>query len=215
MGNALLNLGLLADDAGQTAETHTRLEESLAQFREIGDQWSIALVLMNLGDLPLAADDDALAEPRLRASLALHRQLGDLATASYPTFGLGQIALKRGDAGLARRLMSQSLTWRYEAREMRPIAHNLERLARLDRLEGRFEQAARLLGAAAAMRVMVQVALKARALQDVADDVATLRRLLGAARYAECWAEGQALTLAQAVALALAPEPALAGPRPA
>ncbi len=215
MGNALLNLGLLADDAGQTAEAHTRLEESLARFREIGDQWSIALVLMNLGDLHLSADDDALAEPRLRESLALHRQLGDLATASYPTFGLGQIALKRGDAGLARRLMSQSLTWRYEAREMRPIAHNLEKLARLDRLEGRFERAARLLGAAAAARVTVQVALKARALQDVADDVATLRRQLGAARYAECWEEGQALTLDQAVALALAPAPALAGPRSA
>ncbi len=202
MGNALLNLGLLADDDGRTAEAHARLEESLAQFREIGDQWSIALVLMNLGDIFLEADDAERAVPRLRESLALYQQLGDSATASYPTFGLGRIALKLGDYGTARRLMGQSLAWRFEARELRPIARNLEGLAGLDRVDGHFERAARLLGAAAAVRAAVKVVLKAGALEEFETEVAALRARLGDTRYAACWAEGQALSLADAVALA-------------
>ncbi len=46
------------------------------------------------------------------------------------------------------------------------------------------------------------MALKGRAQLEVEDEVAALRKQLGATRFAAGWAEGQALSLAEAVALA-------------
>src|SRR5207248_3906359 len=74
IGNALLGLGDIARDLGDTARVRRYCEESLALFRELGHTW----VGFSLNNLALAAyldGDLALAAQRAEESAALFRSL--------------------------------------------------------------------------------------------------------------------------------------------
>lgn len=213
LGNTLLNLALLEDELGNASQARAYLDESLAQFRALGDPWNVALVLFNLGQVLLEAGELEQADTHFRESLRIDRELGDPVNGSYAIAGLGLLALMGGDTGGARRLLEQSLQTRHSARELRPIARNLDCLARLERLEGQPRRAARLLGAAEALRRHLGLPLKHPYIAEQQDEVAALRAELGAATFASGWAAGEALTLEQAVAYALRQPDPLSEPR--
>ena len=73
------------------------------------------------------------------------------------------------------------------------------------------ERAARLCGAAAALRVAIGAPLHPTERADYERTVAALRVALGDAAYEAAWAQGQALTLEQAIALALEEPPTASG----
>jgi hypothetical protein len=84
------------------------------------------------------------------------------------------------------------------------IAESLEIAARLALAEGWPERAARLLGAADALRDAIGAPLPPVYRAAHEHDMATARTALGDAAFAAAWAAGRALALEQAVAEALA-----------
>jgi non-specific serine/threonine protein kinase len=88
------------------------------------------------------------------------------------------------------------------------IATDLECLAWVARTEGQAERAARLYGAAEALRADVQepVPLRIRAGHEV--DLALLRSMLSEGEHALAWASGRALPIEDAIAEALADDAA-------
>jgi hypothetical protein len=95
------------------------------------------------------------------------------------------------------------LKLRYDAGEVRPIARNLNDLGKLDRIAGQPERAARLFGAAAALREKLGIPVLPVFVPEYEDEISSLRTALGEAAFAAEWAAGCALILEQAVALAL------------
>lgn len=203
LGNVLLNLGLLHENRGDFDRAWDLMQEGLGAFRSIDYKIGIGLVLLNLGNFAVDRGHLADAETFFRQSLDIQRELGDLATASYPLFGLGKIAHVEGDIPGARRSYLESLKLRYETGELRPIPRNLNGLGEIDLIEGRPERAARLFGAAEALRDRLGTPVVATYLPTYQREVATLRQALGEAEFASAWAAGRALSLDQVLQLAL------------
>jgi hypothetical protein len=111
------------------------------------------------------------------------------------------IALRRGQLRQAATLTEEALVLQRAVRDERQYGAGLEAYALISATQGRAEQAARLLGAAAASRERIGMLLPMRvpAAGDVEAAVAATRATLGEAAFVA----GQALSLEEAIAEAL------------
>lgn len=148
--------------------------------------------------------DRVLARARacFEEAIALGRSLGN-ANVSAPTSALGFVLLRLGEVRRARECFTESLQARLAAGERRGVAIALGNFAHLAQAEQRPERAARLLGAAEAIREAIGAPLQPRARQGHDQLVDAARAALGEADFAAAWREGKALTWDQAAALAL------------
>jgi non-specific serine/threonine protein kinase len=124
------------------------------------------------------------------------------------------VAREQGDHARAAALLQESLALRRQAGHKRGIARCLEGLAGVGGARGHAERAARLYGAAAALRQAIGVPLPPtdRAVHE--RGLAAARARLGEAAFGISWAAGQSLALMPAIDYALeSPDaPPLPGP---
>jgi hypothetical protein len=118
--------------------------------------------------------------------------------------GLGLVAWRQGDADRAIAELGESLALRWRLGERPGVAECLEALALVAAGQGQAERAARLLGAAAALRATFGAPVPDIDRPDQAVAVRVVQARLGEAAFAAAWAAGQAWSLEQAVAEALA-----------
>ena len=134
--------------------------------------------------------------------MTLYRKLGDRLGASVSLNTLGRAALERGDTEAARSFIVESLTLGSVLGQEMLIAENLEVLARVAGVRGEEARAARLWGAAEALRESLGVPLppSERALRD---SYAAARSRLGEETWEGAQVEGRAMPLEEAVDYAL------------
>jgi predicted ATPase/DNA-binding SARP family transcriptional activator len=173
--DALVGLGQVAWRRGELELARTHGEEGLM----------IAEELRNKEGLMIAED------PRNKESLAVALLL------------LGRIAQAQGDSDRARGLLRRSLRLCQERGNRRELAERLETLAAVDQAQGRLARAARLRGATAAMRDTHGPPVAPIDRADREHEVAVLRAALSEEAFVTAWAEGQTMTLHDAVAFAL------------
>ena len=101
-------------------------------------------------------------------------------------------------------LLNESLVLRKDAESKPGIAECFERLGMVAAEQGRLERAARLLGAAEALREATDTQVRAVDRADHERAAASVRSGREAKRLDRVWAEGRAMTLEQAVEYALA-----------
>jgi non-specific serine/threonine protein kinase len=118
--------------------------------------------------------------------------------------GLGAVALATGETVKAWELVAEALTLRREQCDKRGVAESLELLASIMRTGGEAERGARLLGAAAALREAIGTPLWPVERERQERERASASHALGRARFDAAWAAGRQMTLAAAVADALA-----------
>lgn len=196
-------IGIIAYWQGDRDRGAGLLQESLNLLRETGQEWDIATNLLFLGDLRLRQGDYEQASTHLQESLTLFQKLGDKWGLTFALGGLGEIARRQGDYQQAVAHFQQSLTLRYEQNARAEIPYTLEALALTAVEQGQAERAARLWGAAEALREITHSALPPSYQADYAPYLKMARTALGAEVFAAAWAEGRALTLEQIIALAM------------
>ena len=203
VGALLSNLGVLAYYGGDYAAARALDEESLALFHEIGDRWSAATLLNNLGDIARDEGDFPRARRLLGESLVIRRRLGDLGGIAFSLNSLGDVLLDEGDLVAALPVLIESLSINRTLGDRAAMAYLLDDIAGLVAALGRAEDALRLAGAAEAAREMIGS-------QVAAGEQERFDRLLAPARQAlseplgrAAFEAGRALTLEQAVDLAL------------
>lgn len=184
------------------------VEEGLALFREVGDRWGIARALNILGELSLATGNIGAAQALVTEAQALYQDIGDRLGATRSLSSLGDVALVQNDLPSARRWYEQSLTLLAEVGDRLLVAHCLAGLATVAAADARVAHAARLSGAAAALLHAVGGIEHSVGRADVARGLEIARAALTAEAFAAAWAEGQVMSLDQAVACALEPEQA-------
>jgi predicted ATPase len=156
--HALTGLGLA--EAAPGVDTDVRqLDEAVATFRELGDDWGLAFALSARGQLALAAGDavtatrlhtDALAAADRIDSEHLRAQVLDL---------LGADTAATGDLAGARDRFADAARVHAALLDQEGSAYCLDGFAGLALLGGRAELAAELQGAAAHARAVVGVAV--------------------------------------------------------
>jgi hypothetical protein len=147
--------------------------------------------------------DYAGAAELFENSLAVFQELGDKFGSSRLLADLARVAQNRGDHSLARELYRESIQAGRAVQFRLVCALCLEGLAMLAADEGQPGRAARLYGAADGLREATGTPVEAadRAAHERA--AAVSRAALGEEVFAAAWAEGRALPLDDAIALAL------------
>jgi predicted ATPase/class 3 adenylate cyclase len=206
---ALHECGLLAYWRGDLDQAETHLGACLALAQERADPFGISIALSDLAGVALYRGDRDLAAERYQQALAMFRQSGNQFGLGVTLGNLGEIALQRDDPARARMLFEEALAiWQARKNSLR-IAETSESLAILAAgAIGRSQRAARLFGAAAAIREAVNVPLPASYEQHMVQEaVAAAKAALGEEAWASAFAAGKALSVEEAVAEALDDEP--------
>jgi non-specific serine/threonine protein kinase len=200
----LNNLGLMARYRGNYERAAALATESLALRRELGDAWGIAISLTTLGYVAHHRSQYERAAALYGESLTLRREQQDTRGVAENLANLALLARDRGDERQMATLYAESLTLFQLVADRVGVAYCLEELAGAIRAQGRDECAARLCGAAAALRGSSGAPPWPADRARYDDTVAAARQALGEGRFAAAWAAGEALPLGQAIAEALA-----------
>jgi len=193
-----MHLGCLALVDSDPERALAYAEEAVVWARVVGDHMTMGVALHALATAVTARGDLTRAAALYEEGLDLYRGLGNRRGIGNVLIGQGTIAEAQGHAERALSLYAQGLRLAYEIGDRQDIAVGLESVANVAGAHGLPEGAARLLGAAAALHARDHAPLPAAHNQCMA----TARHTLGAARFEIARAEGQRLTVEQAVALA-------------
>ena len=205
MAGTLINVGRVAQDQGDYRAARAQFEEGEAIMRELGHGWGIANSLDNLGHMALEQGDYPAARARFEETLAIMRGLGGRRRITNSLDNLGNVAFEQGDYLAAGALHEESLAIRRKLDDRMGIASSLEELAGVAASLGRSIRAARIWGAAKRLREEIGSPLPTNERPRFDRRVAAARSALGDdAAFDRAWQEGRALTLEQAIELALA-----------
>jgi hypothetical protein len=155
-----------------------------------------------LGHVTLSQEDYEAAHAMFEESLAIGRSLGDKRGITRSLVGLASLALAREEYATARSLHQENLAILTELGDRWVTAICLDALVGVATAEGLPVKAARLFGAAAALRDAINAPLPPfeRTLHKRYFPAA--RAQLDAEAFAAAWAEGQVMTLEEAMAAA-------------
>jgi len=175
-------------------------ELSLAQFREQDNTLYSAAPLSLLGLIHLERGELEVARALLEDSLAIDKKFGTEAEDIH--LALGRLSILQGDMADAQRQYQESLAMLFEwnvAKEN--VAASLEGLAALEAGQGAPSVAARLWGAAAALREAIGAPIYPVYRASYEQAVAQIRAMLGEQAFRTAWAEGRSMTPEQALAV--------------
>jgi non-specific serine/threonine protein kinase len=189
--------------AGDYAAGRREAEAALRVLRELGAEADAGPARDALALAALGAGDLARARALLEARLAAAEAAGQGRAAGFCLTRLGRVARLEGDRAAARRRLAAGLQRSRDAGDRPNILVALEEWAGLAAAEGRPGRAARLFGAAQALRAAAGLARHASLCAAYGRDLAATRAALGPEAFAAAWAAGQAMPLEQAVADAL------------
>jgi predicted ATPase/class 3 adenylate cyclase len=212
IADMLLNIVRLLAPFGEHRErARAAGEEALVRYRALRDPLGEAQALASLGLLALVEGDLERADEWHAASLALFREVEDAGGETQALGNLGLIALDRGDLPGAAARLQDALRLAMTLGEPDAVACWLEALATLRLAEGDDRRAARLLGAAEALRERIGIAQPPEMRARLDAGVSALRQRLGTDLEA-VWRSGRALTLEEATSEALSsPAPGVVG----
>jgi tetratricopeptide (TPR) repeat protein len=200
---ALTNLGNVSQFKGDYERAIALQEESVAIRRPLGDQWGLATSLMNLAEALLYRGEEQRAISLCEECLALHRQMGNERNTAYPLATLGRAMLMRGDTAQAEIFLRTSLTLLSQSADKTNILDVLTRIVYVAVAQGKFARAATLFGAEETLRSAIGHPLQPIDHAEHSRHLNAARNQLGATEFDATFAAGRALTLEQAVALAL------------
>jgi predicted ATPase/class 3 adenylate cyclase/Tfp pilus assembly protein PilF len=186
-------LAEVVHDQGDDGRATALYEESLTLYRELGGKSGIAIPLSIFGTIAHTQGDSERARALLEESIALQREIGikwDMATALNR---LGMVVHTQGDDGRATALYEESLTLCQELGDKHSLAQCLEGLAVVAVAQQQLEHAARLLGAAEALREAIGTPLSPRERVRYDRAVAAVRAGLGEAAFVAAWTTGKAV----------------------
>jgi non-specific serine/threonine protein kinase len=200
----LWRLGMAVEGQGDHDRAAMLLEESFELLTALDERFWAALVRHSLGVVAYAQDDIGRAAACFDEALQAFHAFDNPWYMSVSLASLGMVARARGDYARAAALYAESLILRWErVGDKTGIAGSIRGLASLAALAAHFERAARLYGAAEALRESIGApASRHHELSERA--IARTRTGLGEPAFAAAWAAGRELPLPDAVAEACA-----------
>lgn len=210
---AMDNLLGVAQAVGQMAQVYFRrgdmargrplAEEALANITQSGDALMYPFQFLVLPFLARSMGDIALAEAQYRAGAAEFRRLQNRTFATIMESDLAHMLRQIGRREDARPIYRQAIrTWQ-DMGARAAVANMLECFAFMARADESPERAAELLGAAEAIRDEIHIDMTPWERREYETEVAALRETLPVEPLVAGWRNGRALTLDEAVDLAV------------
>jgi len=183
------------------------LEEALVLSRRIGDKRTLAYTLWNLAEVARHRGDYEQAKTLGLESQALSREMADKWQLARITGWLGVVTVySSDDHDAAEGFLKESLALNREIGSLEYVAHFLEGFAGLAGARAQGARAARLWGAAEALRETISDPLAPADRPEYERSMAAARAGLGEASWEASFAEGKSMLLEEAVEYALSGE---------
>jgi predicted ATPase/class 3 adenylate cyclase len=207
-GRVLTEIGDIFLETGILDRGHEFLAQGLALGREAGDELGIARALNDLGELARSRGDYPTARSLYEESLLHAREVGDKWSLFAPLLNIAVVADRPRATGPAAAYLAEALQLCLEMKDKRAASACLGvGFADLALEQARPKRAARLLGASDALLASLGIPWEATDGRDHRALIMTAQTQLGTTAYAAAYAAGQAMSLEEAVAYALAEGP--------
>jgi predicted ATPase/DNA-binding SARP family transcriptional activator len=207
---ALLSLGTVAAEQGDQERAISLSERAAELYRESGDRRGHALAVSNLGGIALERGEYAKAASLSEQAYGLFETLEDSEGMAFALVNQGFAALSEHEHERALDLLRQALRRLAELGFRDVIGYCFEGLAAVLAFTGQADASARLLGAAEALRESLGVDLAPAERKTHEETADAVRGALGEEQFSAGWRLGRELALDEAIAYALAAEPARA-----
>ena len=207
VADSLAALGKVALARGERGRARALHAEGLAERRRVGDRPGMPASLSALAELSRLDGDALTATALLEEALAVATELDDRHCATLALLHLARLARDQGEPARADALYRQASPVADDG-HVPPTAHTatwLEGLAAVALADGRLDRAARLLGAADALRHATGTPLPAHEAADRNDAVAGASAGLGETPFRAALAAGRSMSLDDAARLATGP----------
>jgi predicted ATPase/class 3 adenylate cyclase len=181
------------------------LEESAAISRELGSAFRLAAALTNLGQLEADAGNFDRATQVLQEALAIDTKQGDMLGVAMDQQSLAGVHLRAGRAREARDQLAAMASYVVSCGDPELLATTLEMSAANAAQLGEAQHAARLAGAAEAVRHKTGIPIKEPEMLE--EYLAPARATVAPEQWDAALAAGRALTQQQAAALLASPSP--------
>jgi predicted ATPase/class 3 adenylate cyclase len=201
----LNSLGITQHHLRDVDASRSLLEESAAIAREIGSYMRLAAALTNLGQLESDEDNFDRATEVLQEALEIDREQGDMLGVAIDQQSLAGVALRAGRAREARDLLSAMADYVVRCGDPELLSTTLEMCAANAAQLGEALRAARLAGAAEAIRQKTGITIKQPEMLE--DFLAPARATTEPGKWDAALAAGRALTQQQAAMLLASPSP--------
>ncbi len=205
-GYACYLLALATYRQGDLARAHAHYEEAIALMETRIDHPVVGELHAGLGQVKRDLGDLAGSLACYGRAIQISAKAGACWALAVAQYGCGATAYAHGEYATAADLYERSLRYWSEIHDFRSTAACMEGLAWVACGRNEPARAARLLGAADAMRQRVHAPLPCRAWAVYGGLVATVRAALGEQSFAAAWLAGRALDPGEAIDEALARE---------
>jgi predicted ATPase/class 3 adenylate cyclase len=205
IARSLNNLGSVAFDREDFEVARQLFEESVSLYRLAGDRWGTAGALIGLALANHPHGDAPSAAALLEESLSLFRDVGDKRSAALAELYLADVLSENDDPPQAAIHYREALTEFASIKDHDRVAQGLSGLGSVLVRMGEFERAARLLGAASTLTPDEEPGTRERSPEIAAldDNLEAIRGALGEEAFIVAWDAGRALSLEEALRLAL------------
>ena len=200
---ALNSLGLTAIFQNDLRRARSYFEQNLAGQRSIGDKDGISQALNNLGLALRYQGDYERATAAYEECLRVSREVPDKFAAAAPLHNLGQMLHHQGDDMRAHKLLSESLAILRQIGDRPSISVCLADIAGVWATQKQPEKAARLFGAAEALRENLRATMYDAQRLAYEWDVKQGMSQLDDATWRAAWAAGRELSMEAACELAM------------
>jgi predicted ATPase len=198
------HLGATALDQGEFEQAAAYLQQGLALFQKLDQQWPCAEALTFLGHAALQQADYARARQRYEEARSIYRELDDRPNVATLNTCIGAALFGQGDYDQAISLYKDSLIILHSLNSYWGMVWSVECLAKAAAQAGRADVAARLNGAATALRRITGVLWHPGFYSQYNEQrFDALKRVLGQSEWEKLWAEGQAMSVDEAISCAL------------
>lgn len=201
------NLGGIATVRGDLEAAFTLHSRALAIKRGLKDTRGIGATLHNMGSIAFKDGDYRRARDLFAQGHVALEEVGDKGMAAMTSASLADAARAMGDTVAAREGYARSLTLAEESGDRGLVAHCLDGVAALFAARGwrgDVVSAARLFGVAHELREATGTASVALDMEEMyRHDVEMVKEALGSDLFATAWADGRAVGITDAIAVAI------------
>ncbi len=185
-------------------------ERSIRAARISGNPWSMAMAISNFAMTSLMIGDLDQAYTNSKEAARLFKEIGDRYMYTAERADQGHVLRQKGHLYEALAVYRETIHLWQELGQHAAIAHELECIAFIAFTLGRngeavcLEEAARLLGAAEALRESIHSSMTPMERREYETTLVELRAAINPAAFERAWAEGRGLSMEQAVEDSLA-----------
>jgi hypothetical protein len=193
----LLISGKDPEKAREAASQSTKI------LKENGLLWGYALVFLGIGMMAKYKGDFAFSRETLGNILPLFVEMGDVHQETMIQSEMGHMERYEGHLEKAEQIYCATILVWQRIGHRAAVANQLESLAFIASANEQVERAARVLGAAEALREKINIQMSQFERSEYDKQVAGLRNCLGEPAFSNLWSEGRLMTMEQAVEFAV------------